>query len=71
MLFILIHAQERRLATENVYEDPVHPSFDATTASYEQVANRMLDHIQRRSRGTVHMTVASHNEDTVKFVVDT
>ena len=63
--------QERRLAEQNGDVDPVNPDYDATTASYQRVANRLLDDIQRRSRGTVHVTFATHNEDTVRFVVDT
>ena len=52
------------------YEDPVNPTFEATTAMFEKVLTEMMEQIQHRQRGKISVMVASHNEDTMRFTVN-
>ena len=70
--YYLINApldQERRLASEKGYEDPVNVDYEATTASYERVAVELLDNASRRVKGEVQVLFATHNEDTIRTLV--
>lgn len=61
--------QERKRAETVGYEDPVNPSFEATSANYERCLTRIADEHDRRGKGHVSVMIASHNEDTVRFAV--
>ncbi|KAI0214664.1 Proline dehydrogenase 1, mitochondrial [Lamellibrachia satsuma] len=62
--------QERKRAAMLGYEDPVNPTFEATTAMFEKVLTEMMEQIQHRQRGKISVMVASHNEDTMRFTVN-
>ena len=67
VLYILF--QERRRALDVGYEDPINPSFEATSAMYEKVLTETMKNILTRPKGEVAIMVASHNEDTVRFTL--
>lgn len=66
--------QERARASSLGYEDPVNPTFDATTTMYERCLTESLRRIEEyRQFGQpkkLAIMVASHNEDTVRFTVN-
>ncbi|XP_052233706.1 proline dehydrogenase 1, mitochondrial-like isoform X2 [Dreissena polymorpha] len=62
--------QERARAAAIGYEDPINPTFEATTAMYHKVLRKVMRTIQTREKGRVAVMVASHNEDTVKYTVE-
>ncbi|XP_063605403.1 proline dehydrogenase 1, mitochondrial-like isoform X3 [Penaeus indicus] len=66
--------QERARAEELGYEDPINPSFDATTDMYHQCLEESLRRIKmNKNVGDSHkiaIMVASHNEDTVRYTVN-
>ena len=67
---IVFYCYKERLRASTVgYEDPINPSFEATTAMYEKVLTETMTHILKRPRGEVAIMVASHNEDTVRFTL--
>ena len=43
--------------------------YEATTASYERVAVELLDNASRRVKGEVQVLFATHNEDTIRTLV--
>ncbi|ELU07760.1 hypothetical protein CAPTEDRAFT_221342 [Capitella teleta] len=61
--------QERDRAATLGYEDPINPSYEATTAMYEKVLTEVMQSIQERPKGDIAVMVASHNEDTVRFTL--
>ena len=61
--------QERERAASLGYEDPINPSFEATTAMYEKVLCEVLEQTKQRPTGKIAVMVASHNEDTVRYTV--
>ncbi|XP_032731731.1 proline dehydrogenase 1, mitochondrial-like [Lontra canadensis] len=60
-------AQERSRAAEIGYEDPIHPTYEATNAMYHRCLNYILEELKHNTRAKV--MVASHNEDTVHFTL--
>ena len=58
--------QERERASTLGYNDPVHPSYEATSRCYNEVMNAILEETKR---GKANVMVASHNEDSVRFAV--
>ncbi|XP_050710663.1 proline dehydrogenase 1, mitochondrial-like isoform X2 [Eriocheir sinensis] len=66
--------QERARAVELGYEDPVNPSFDATTQMYHDCLEECLRRIKfNKSFGDtqkIAIMVASHNEETVGYTVN-
>lgn len=62
--------QERDRAATIGYEDPINPSYEATTAMYNKVLREVMRQIQLRERGKIAVMVASHNEDTVRYTVE-
>ena len=62
--------QERRLAVEQGYEDPVNPSFEATTDMYYKVASMLLLELKVRPRGQMHVIFASHNDETIMWLLN-
>ena len=61
--------QERERAASLGYEDPINPTFEATTAMYEKVLCEVLEQTKQRPKGEIAVMVASHNEDTVRYTV--
>lgn len=57
---------ERNLAADMGYDDPIHNSYEDTCRMYDQVADTLL-HLARRTPAEV--MVATHNEESVKLVV--
>ena len=61
--------QERERAATLGYEDPINPTYEATSAMYERVLCEVLEQVRQRAKGKIAVMVASHNEDTVRFTV--
>ena len=59
--------EERRLAQEIGYEDPINDTFEDTTNMYHSCVDYLLPMI---CEGDAGVMIASHNEDTVDFVKD-
>jgi proline dehydrogenase len=56
--------QERHRAKDMGYESPIQETLDETHANYHKCVDLILDHIEYAD-----IMVASHNEKTVKYVV--
>lgn len=63
--------QERARAKEVGYEDPINPSYEATTEMYHKTLNELMRQIVESGieNKKIAIMVASHNEDTVRFTV--
>lgn len=61
--------QERRLAREQDYEDPINPDFKTTSNMYHACLDEVLKNIVKRPPGQVRIMVASHNEDTIRYAI--
>ncbi|CAF1325409.1 unnamed protein product [Adineta ricciae] len=61
--------QERRLAREQGYEDPINPNFEATSRMYHACLDEVLKSIQKRHPNQVRIVIASHNEDTIRYAI--
>jgi len=61
--------QERRLAREYGYEDPVNPNFEATSQMYHQCLDEVLKYTLRRKSDQIRIMIASHNEDTIRYAI--
>ena len=71
LLIILQCIQERKLAAEHGFPDPINPNYEATTAMYYKVAEELLQRVQSDSSGKkVQILFATHNEDTVKHIAN-
>ena len=57
---------ERDQAAKMGYDDPIHNSYEDTCSMYDQVVDTVL---QLVSRTPAEIMVASHNEESVKLVV--
>ncbi len=57
--------QERKRAADMGYEDPIQPNIEETHKNYHAIVDKIMQNISRCS-----VMVASHNENSVKFVVD-
>ncbi|OWF44816.1 Proline dehydrogenase 1, mitochondrial [Mizuhopecten yessoensis] len=62
--------QERDRAAEIGYEDPINPSYEATSDMYHHTLEEVMKQINCRERGKIAVMVASHNEDTVRYTVE-
>lgn len=58
--------QERTRAADMGYDDPIHNSYEDTCRMYDQVVETVL---QKVSHTPAEVMVASHNEESVKLVV--
>lgn len=56
--------QERALAVEKGYPDPIWSCKRDTDVTYERLLDILLHHSQQE---LAHVMVASHNEDTITF----
>ena len=63
--------QERLRAKTLGYEDPVNPSYQATTAMYERCLDFFMANILESGLKNKRyaIMVASHNEDTVRYTI--
>ncbi|XP_042899720.2 proline dehydrogenase 1, mitochondrial isoform X2 [Parasteatoda tepidariorum] len=61
--------QERLRAQQIGYEDPINPTFEATTEMYHKTLTELLGRIVTKGDRKTAIMVASHNEDTVRFAV--
>ena len=59
--------QERALAEEKGYTDPIWSSKAETDVCYQRLLNILFDYSQRR---LAHIMVASHNEATITFATE-
>ena len=50
-------------------EDLVNPTYEATTDIYHAVVDDLLNKIVSSNQNKLQVTFATHNEDTVKYVV--
>lgn len=57
---------ERNRAADMGYDDPIHNSYEDTCRMYDQVVDTLL-HLA--SRTPAEVMIASHNEESVKLVV--
>ncbi|KAK3587346.1 hypothetical protein CHS0354_036512 [Potamilus streckersoni] len=62
--------QERERAKKIGYEDPIHPTFEATTAMYFRCVEEAMKRIKQREPGKIAIMIASHNEETVRYAVE-
>lgn len=62
--------QERKRAEAMHYDDPINPDYDATTVMYDSVFREIIEEVKRRPRGKVAVMCATHNEDTVRHVLN-
>ncbi|XP_043372967.1 hydroxyproline dehydrogenase isoform X2 [Dermochelys coriacea] len=60
--------QERRLARERGYPDPLHPTWEATNHSYQRCLDLLLELVARDGQ-RCQLIVASHNEASVSHAV--
>jgi len=61
--------QERRLAREHGYEDPINPNFEATSQMYHTCLDEVLKNTLRRKPDQIRIMIASHNEDTIRYAI--
>lgn len=73
LCFYTIFNQERARALALGYQDPINPTYEATTAMYEKTLLECLTRIKdmktRTNERRIGAMVASHNEDTVRFAI--
>ncbi len=68
---IYCNFQERERAAETNSIDPIHPNFAATTESYHRAFTETLENAKNNNNNKIHVFVASHNENTVRFALKT
>lgn len=61
--------QERRLAREQGYDDPVNADFEATTEMYHTCLEEVMKSVAKRDLHQVKVMIASHNEDTIRYAI--
>jgi proline dehydrogenase len=61
--------QERQLARQHGYEDPINPNFETTSTMYHACLDEVLQNIVKRESGRVRVMVASHNENTIRYAI--
>ena len=58
--------QERARAAAANYEDPIHPTYEATHNCYNQVADSILRCVAEQG---AQLMIASHNEESIRLTV--
>lgn len=58
--------QERLRASSLGYEDPIHPSYKATSKCFDEVMNAVLEETKR---GNANVLIATHNENSIQVAV--
>ncbi|XP_059171723.1 proline dehydrogenase 1, mitochondrial-like [Physella acuta] len=61
--------QERERASLVGYEDPINPSYEATTQMMHSIVEEVMRQIHLRPVGKIAVMIASHNEDTVRYTI--
>ena len=61
--------QERQLAREHGYEDPINSNYEATSNIYHTCLDEVLKNLLKRNSGQVRIMIASHNEDTIRYAL--
>lgn len=61
--------QERERAASLGYEDPINPSYEATTEMYHSVVEEVMRQMHMREPRKMAVMIASHNEDTVRYTI--
>lgn len=62
--------QERARALALGYPDPINPTYEDTTKLYHDTLSYCIDQISAKRNDSINIMVATHNEDTVRFVID-
>ncbi|BFZ18280.1 hypothetical protein BsWGS_21319 [Bradybaena similaris] len=62
--------QERERALTVGYEDPINPTYEATTAMMHSVIEEVMRQIHLRPTSRIAVMVATHNEDTVRYTIE-
>lgn len=64
--------QERERAKTVGYEDPINPTFQATSDMYHKTLTEVMKQVISTGIDSkrIGLMVASHNEDTVRFTVN-
>ncbi|QQP36601.1 Proline dehydrogenase, partial [Caligus rogercresseyi] len=68
--------QERARAAEVGYDDPINPSYEATSAMYHQCLEECMARMAVNKQNSttdfsrIGIMVASHNADTVRFAIN-
>lgn len=52
------------------YEDPILPTYEATSEMYEKTLTECMLRIKRRGGQKIAVMVASHNENTIRFTIN-
>lgn len=58
--------QERARAVSAKYDDPIHPTYEATNDCYNNVADSILRAVAGQG---ARVMIASHNADSVRMTV--
>ncbi len=61
--------QERRLAREYGYEDPINQNFEATSQMYHTCLDEVFKSTFKREPNQIRIMIASHNEDTIRYAI--
>lgn len=61
--------QERSRASALGYEDPICSDYDATSRMYESCVDEVLRSVVIHPVGRVAVMMATHNEDTIRFIL--
>lgn len=59
--------EERKLADEKNYPDPVNENFEKTTLMYYNVTNQILDYCEKTSKSIVEF--GTHNSDGILYIL--
>ncbi|KAK2152477.1 hypothetical protein LSH36_327g01008 [Paralvinella palmiformis] len=62
--------EEQSRAVAMGYRAPTNPSYEATTRMYEKVSTTILRAIAGNHSGNCHVTFATHNMDSVIYVIN-
>jgi hypothetical protein len=61
--------QERRLAREHAYDDPINPTYDATSRMYHACLDEVLKNFNTQRSESLRVMIASHNEGTIRYAI--
>jgi proline dehydrogenase len=62
--------KERERAAQKGYEDPINPTYEATTQMIEKSLDYCMGKIKSLPSGKINIMVASHNDETVKYAIN-
>lgn len=61
--------QERERAVSLGYDDPINPTYEATSEMMHSIIEEVMRQIHLRPVGRIAVMIASHNEDTVRYTI--